>query len=268
MPLLHKPSLGMGQWGVGWSGGRTDTILRYTEPKNKKLARDFLSSIPLLPSVVGECLHEKVSIPIPHTILCDVKIVLLSRYKDNVYICLINFPDTERTLVKHIISVLLGHVYGIKLKWEPHPSHCVTWGEGTITPLGTSTVSLTRKNITTFLPITYATIGCVEWDTWVDVTSSHARLVWRSHFPSILIKCVWYALSPSDLINNFKSCMWCVGAKGLWRDGYQAYECFFYLNNISRVVTIVQLRAWAKEGRTWSASRQLERVSPVGVVVG
>ena len=35
----------------------------------------------------------------------------------------------------------------------------------------------------------------VEWVKWVDVSSTHARLVWRLEFPSSLIKCIWYALS-------------------------------------------------------------------------
>ena len=43
---------------------------------------------------------------------------------------------------------------------------------------------------------------------WVDVTSPHARMVWRSQFPSLLQKSIWYALTPGDIRDNPRSLFW------------------------------------------------------------
>ena len=42
----------------GAPGGRADTILRYTDRKDKKLVRDFLQNVKTLPPLVGECEKE------------------------------------------------------------------------------------------------------------------------------------------------------------------------------------------------------------------
>ena len=101
--------------------------------------------------------------------------------------------------IKEIISLLLGATYGIKLKWEPS-SDSVVWGEATLNTRST-TISLARKGVVRVLgePDTIP-----ESESWTDVCSPHAGLVWRSKFPSILQKCVWYALTMDDLITNLR----------------------------------------------------------------
>ena len=70
---------------------------------------------------------------------------------------------------------------------------------------------LGRKGVTVVLA---ALSSQVEWVKWVDVSSPHARLVWRSEFPSLLIKCIWYALSYFSVQLNVRSVMLGSGAKG------------------------------------------------------
>ena len=55
--------------------------------------------------------------------------VLLSRFKDNLYIVLLLIPQDYLSFVRHSISILLCKVDGIALKWKPEGSLC-DWGGG------------------------------------------------------------------------------------------------------------------------------------------
>ena len=62
------------------------------------------------------------------------RIILLSRYRDDIHVCLLHFPDSEVPFIKELISHLTRcytRCYGIKLKWEPSPDH-VVWGEAAL----------------------------------------------------------------------------------------------------------------------------------------
>ena len=54
-----------------------------------------------------------------------------------------------------------------------------------------------------------------EWESWPDACSPHARLVWRSRFPSILQKCIWYALTVDDMCQPLVGHVGGVGDKGV-----------------------------------------------------
>ena len=53
----------------------------------------------------------------------------------------------------------------------------------------------------------------VEWGTWVDTCSPHVKQVWKSQFPSLLLKCMRYFLTTNDFLMNDRSVMWGLGAK-------------------------------------------------------
>ena len=149
-----------------------------------------------------------------------------------------------------VISLLLGATCGIKLKWEPS-SNGVVWGEATLNTRAT-TMSLTRKGVVQDLG---GPDVIPEWESWTDACSPHARLVWRSQFPSILQKCVWYALTIDDLVANFRSVLWGVGVKqypGRWwlptlRKSY--HTASLWRGTLGRVFPLPQLIAWVKEGK-------------------
>ena len=65
-------------------------------------------------------------------------------------------------------------------------------------------------------------------EDWDDKFFPHAPMVGKSHFPSLLIKCVWYASGKGCLCANVKSVMWGVGAKGnsvaWWRGAHAKAE--------------------------------------------
>ena len=148
------------------------------------------------------------------------------------------------------ISILLHSIYGIRLKWEPHGDRYV-WGEGSIGVQG-GELSLIRKGA--FLDVPPPEDQ--EWEKWVDTSSPHAPMVWRSHFPSLLIKCVWYASNTECLRANLRSVLWGVGVKGYparwWRG---ALRSFYYKAGLERVVAFKQLREWAVDGKEWRRCR-------------
>ena len=234
-----------------WDGapnGRVDSILLDTEPKNKSRVRDFLRDVKPLYSIVSEIIADKG--PQPRFVHDPFPLVIISRYRDNIYICLANVPPSASGAIAHAISILLHSIYGIRLKWEPHGDRYV-WGEGSIGVQG-GELSLIRKGA--FLDVPPPEDQ--EWEKWVDTSSPHAPMVWRSHFPSLLIKCVWYASNTECLRANLKSVLWGVGVKGYparWRRG--ALRSFYYKAGLERVVTFKQLREWAVDGKEWRRCR-------------
>ena len=106
----------------------------------------------------------------------------------------------------HAISVLLHTIYGIHLKWEPHGDRYV-WGEGSIGVCGGDLALMRKGAFLGDLPLEEG-----EWEKWVHTSSPHAPKVWNRHFPSLLIKFVWYASDKDCLFANLRSVMWGVGA--------------------------------------------------------
>ena len=85
--------------------------------------QDFASAslytiLSLLP-ILGECLRQECDPALPPSGSCpQQQLILLSRYRDNIYICILNASDEELSLLQNIIEVLLHSTYGIGLKWE------------------------------------------------------------------------------------------------------------------------------------------------------
>ena len=105
-----------------WDGsakGHLHTIVKHTPPRNRGKVGEFLKCFDPLQGVVGEVLGPPVlssgdsgTAPLP--------LVLLSRYRDNLYIVFANLPDHLLSHVQFAVASLLPTIYGIPLKWEPH----------------------------------------------------------------------------------------------------------------------------------------------------
>ena len=134
--------------------------------------------------------------------------VLFSRYRDNVYIAFVNVLEVLSDRVRDAVAVVLQQIYKIPLKWEPH-GRSVTWGEASLTPRAAG-FSLTRQGIVQDLSL-YDPTSPVEWTRWVSRFSPNARTTWRSPFPSMVLKSIWYALSTDDLRLNIRSLIWGMG---------------------------------------------------------
>ena len=77
--------------------------------------------------------------------------VLLSRYRDNIYVAMANVPDAILQFVRCSLPVLLRYVHNIPLKWEPHRT-TVASGEGVLFPCPAERrVVLRRKGVCTDL---------------------------------------------------------------------------------------------------------------------
>ena len=89
-----------------------------------------------------------------------------------------------------------------------------------------------------------------EWENWVDVASPHAKMVWRSQFPSLLQKCIWYALTPDDIGSHLRSLFRGLGVKGYppewWRGTLKKFHQKTWL---CKVVSIPELLQWRREGK-------------------
>ena len=108
-------------------------------------------------------------------------------------------------------------------------------------------ISLTRKAMT---PSLHSLSDAPEWSTWVDAFSPSARIVWRSHFPSLLRKCLWYALTTCHVKSNLRSVLWGVGVKGYPRKWWRGQLTkFFRSTQLDRVVSMRELLNWVKDGR-------------------
>ena len=167
-----------------------------------------------------------------------------------IYLSYMNIASEHEPMVDKAISVLLGTLYGINLKWEPH-TNMVTWGEGRLGILPSGEVLLLRKGCTLSLQ---APPMDMEWSRWTDSCSPHAAMVWRSHFPALLGKCLWYSLSHSALVANVRSLLWGVG--------YRRYPGGWWKGRLRRFLTRYRLATalpwgllmqWVREGRAQAA---------------
>ena len=119
--LEEKPFL---LYSTAWDGateGRLETILNNADHLNKTLVRNFFTRPNPPEPLVAECSTNAKQHELPPKLRCGKHcLALLSRYRDNLYICLANVPDHELELVKMILSSILKNVYGITLKGENH----------------------------------------------------------------------------------------------------------------------------------------------------
>ena len=92
----------------------------------------------------------------------------------------------------------------------------VSWGEGRVGIDGNGSICLLHDSCTVSL---FGDPLSEEWCKWVDRHSPHCRLVWRSQFPGLLIKCLWYALDTASFEANVRSLMFALVQKTLLLDG-------------------------------------------------
>ena len=290
-----------------WDGaveGRIQKVIAHTPRRDRNYAREFLMKLDPLQVVMGEIVAPEpwvtpspvsamVSNPVfspssppaptspagvdptvgvsglPSDVLTDdsetrAPVVLFSRYRDNVYIAFINIPEILSSQVRRLIAIVLQQIYKIPLKWEPH-GVAVTWGEASLVPDGTG-FSFTRKGIVRDLSL-YDPTAPVEWTQWVDRYSPNARTVWRSHFPSVVLKSGWYALSLRDLRLNIRSLIWGMGfhsyPKSWWRPKlYSLWSKY----RLGRCFSMYEVDQWAAQGMALSQRTAGEDGSPQGAV--
>ena len=175
------------------------------------------------PLVVGEG-HGGEALPFPHRVpppppphiyMCGLHIHLgIKTYlpsctwlKD--YVCFFRM-SIEGALVSCVhegLTHFLSLVYG----------DMVSLGDGKLSAAPDGCLMLLCEACTVSLQ---AAVLTFEWATWVDPHSSHARLVWRSRFPGLLHKSVWYALDLASFTAQVCSVMWGVGYRGYPRGGW------------------------------------------------
>ena len=204
---------------TAWDGapdGRLGAIMRDTLRRDQQLTRQLFKDYQQLPCVLAEVsqCHRDDPSQFP-----TIPMILLSRFKDNVYIISLHIPSALLPVVTEGMTQLLQLIYGLRLKWEKHDD-LVTWGEGKLGVAPDGHMLLYRKSCTLSLSVP---ISQYEWGTCVDRHSPHCRLVWRSQFPGLLHKCVWYALTHEGLQANMRSIMWGVGCKGYPQHGGPEY---------------------------------------------
>ena len=228
-----------------WNGlpiGRLGVLLKNRPRKQRDRVREFYSDFSPVAALLGEMLSNERA---PTVQPFDAPLCLISRFRDNIYLLLCNVPADSLPQVKQALSALLRVVYGIQLKWELHGEY-VTWGEGKVSKRRGTCVRLLRKACTLSLDDPPSD---VEWGSWVDRVSPHAKQVWKSQFPSLLLKCMWYALTTTDFVTNLRSVIWGMGAKSyprkwwhptLWR--------LFHKHAWHRVVGFQDLLKWVEEG--------------------
>ena len=188
---------------TAWDGaalGRTESILRFSPKRDKRLLRDFFSQFTLADFVI----HEVFSPP-RHT-ACPIPCVLVARFKDNVPMAFVHVPVGMFETPKTILSTFLHSLYNIKLKWEPHDSvaqlcECEFDSSGPC--------FLLRKGVVRSLQS--ALRPDFDWQRWLPVTSPNARKVLRSTFPSLVHKSLLYCCSTQGLIANVRSLVWGAG---------------------------------------------------------
>ena len=123
-----------------WDGsarGRLATIIRQTPNRQKGKVGEFFKCFDPLQGEVGEILNPPVC-PLQTADqfqrLCGFPprpFVLLSRYRDNIYMAFANIPRPIRPAVQFACAALLRTIYQLPLKWEEHAA-VVVWGEGMI----------------------------------------------------------------------------------------------------------------------------------------
>ena len=152
----------------------------------------FLKGYEVLRYVVNECPHPQPQIH------ADCPRIRLSRYRDNIFLMFAAIPPMLEHDARIAIRSFLVAVYGIELQWEMQ-SEITTWGEGQVDCIN-DRLRPTSKG-------TALHHGDVpnECHSWVDVASFNAKLVWRSFFPSLLQKCLWYATNGEDVWCNVAS---------------------------------------------------------------
>ena len=186
-----------------WDGaalGRTESILRFSPRRDKRLLTNFFSQFTLADFVIHEiyCPNHHTPTPIP----C----VLLARFKDNVPMAAIHVPEAIKPRLFKALECFLKAMYQIGLKWENH-GDIAQLCECEFVP--GEDVFLRRKGIVPNLqePLRHD----FEWQRWLPVSSPNAKQVLTSTFPSLLHKSLLYCCNLEGFRMNVRSLVWGAG---------------------------------------------------------
>ena len=112
---------------MGWS---PDIVRRFTNKLNRVRVHKFFQDLDALRVVTSELFSTS---SILGTRKVPYPLVILARYRDNLYIVSGNVGTRQLPRVRAAVLALLSQVYGIRLKWEKHGAR-VVWGESSLAP--------------------------------------------------------------------------------------------------------------------------------------
>ena len=238
---VDVPVLGVVPWDSA-PGGRVHHIVQRTPRRDKARVLDFLSQFAPLEFVLGEL---GVRVPQQEAIS---PMVFLARFRDGVYIFVLNMSDALAAVVQPTVFQLLRAMYGVPLKWKVHGA-TVQWCESAIPD--TRDLRLVRKGVV--LDLQCFSGDEAEWSRWLPASAPNAGPVMQAQVPSILQKSLWFALRWRDVYANFRSFLWGLGVLG--------YAHRWWKPQVDRFCTQLPLRSrfpeavvegWYKEGRAKS----------------
>ena len=125
--------------GLRFAGGQSLSLAYQTDLINREGKCLHINNYSLVSEIPGDrTLNQRFTHdPFPF--------VIISRYRENICICLGHIQPKGRGAITHVISALLHIRYGIRLKWEPHGDRYVC-GQGSIDLCGVD-FSLVRKGV-------------------------------------------------------------------------------------------------------------------------
>ena len=225
--------------------GRSQAIIKASPKRDHHRLKKYLAQFELS----NFLLHEVFTPPhVDHPIPC----CLVARFKDNVPLALIHTPQTVHNTLMTVLSAFLQAVYRIPLKWEPH----TTVAQLCETELAPQTEEfMRRKGVVTKLswPLRHD----FEWQRWLPVTSPNAKDVLTSFLPSLLNKCLLYALNPLGLILNVRSLTWGLGWHNYPRQWWEnAVKGFVKDLHLYDIFPLRDIDTWEREGKEFASKHK------------
>ena len=173
--------------------------------------------------------------------------VFLARFRDNVYVFLINMSDALAAVVQPNIFQLLRAMYGVPLKWKVHGA-TVQWCKFAISDGVTSAWLVKGYFSTCSVFLRTRRSGLFGY-----LPAPNAGPVMEAQVPSILQKAFWFALQWRNVYANVRSFLWGLGVLG--------YAHRWWKPQVDRLCTQHALRSrfleavvegWYKGGRAKS----------------
>ena len=228
-----------------WDGGPKDRhswIVTHSPPRDKHLVSNFLDDAELLQCITMEAI-KGFSIDSNSPTHVTDPVTVLTRYRDNIYIILLNIPHCMHDGILVALEAFLKGTYGIPLKWEPI-SVLTPWG---ISKTGVQEGHLRLLRKGTVLDL--ATDSTKEWDKWIPHLSPNAHQVVSAMVPNLMIQSLWYASCLRDLLANFRSLVWGLTVKGYPTSWWvHTVHTFLQQHALKPYVTPALVRLWMGEG--------------------
>ena len=214
-------------------------IVQRTPRRDKDRVLDFLSQFAPMEFVMGELGSHA---PQPE---CASPVVFLARFRDNIYIFLINMPDALAEVVQPVVFQLLRSMYRVPLKWEVHGA-TVQWCEAAIP--NTRDLRPLRKGVV--LDLNCFSVHEAEWARWLPAPAPNSGPVMQAQVPSILQKSLWFALQWRDVYANIRSFLWGLGVLGYSHRWWKPpLDRFFTQHALRSRFPEAVIESWYKEGR-------------------